>query len=91
MSTYWYLCCKQCKTSIPFWGRYVGGSMVLRPASDDPEKIQDFLDEHSTCYDGSIIEHQIVVLDEHKADHYGYTCPWEEEDEDTPTAKVTAT
>jgi hypothetical protein len=73
MSTYYYACCDTCKQRLPFWGRWVGGSGYLRPASDDAERFQDFLYEH--------LRHGITIANEHDDAKMEYECAFEDEED----------
>ena len=78
MSVYFYLGCDTCKTRLPFWGSWAGHDGPLRPLSDDPKTITDFIFRH--CVDGE--PHSMVVCSEHDRRNDEYECPWQDEQDD---------
>jgi len=72
MSTYYYLACDVHKRQVPFWSRYAGGPRVIPTAEEQPETVQDFLEEHLEC--------GMTVFSEHDERHEQYGCVFYDEE-----------
>jgi hypothetical protein len=71
VSVYYYLACDQCRERLPFWGRGIGGVGLLRPASDDADAAQEFIDDHE--------EHSLRFVREQRPGLDEYSCPFEDQ------------